>query len=282
MTEKERKELEQKQKEAEKKKKDLEEQKQKELEERRKKEARELRKIEEKEDSEFQNEIMGNFAHEESHRPRRHPIWNGFKFLGNSLASQWRVLLTITVIFLSIIFILAALTFGFDRLTPGNNFNIHDGIWSGKDPHITMMESVWWVFITISTIGYGDIYPTTQIMKIWAMLIGVVGIIFVSLYTAVVVNGFAIEMQKNLEKRRARMETINGTKKIDPQTKIKNLKQEIKLKDDEIKGLMIAIASLSGKSSTEIRKSINESIEAFKATEEKVKKDQTQKGTKQK
>ncbi len=243
-----------------------------------KKELSEKRKQEARESEEFQKEVMGESSDSTitigKRKIAKHPVWNGFKFLGKSFASQWKVLLSITFIFFSIVVILAALTFGFDRLTPGGNFNIHDGIIPGlnDDKYITFFESLWWVFITISTIGYGDIYPTTEVMKFWAMLIGIVGIIFVSLYTAVVVNGFAIEMQKNLEKRRARMES--QTKKIDPETRIKNLRQEIKLKDDEIKGLMIAIASLSGKSSAEIRKAINESIESFKETEEIVKKNQ--------
>ncbi len=127
------------------------------------------------------------------HKPlgKGNPVLNGLKFLGKSVYSQWKVLMSITVIFFIVTLVLATATFGLDRITKPGHF---EGSIEGTK--LTFLESVWWVFITISTVGYGDIYPITAGMRIWAMIISVVGIAFLALYTAVVVNGFTQEFQK--------------------------------------------------------------------------------------
>ncbi len=119
------------------------------------------------------------------------PISKGMIFLGKAVYSQWQVLLTITAIFMIIVFLLAGMTYAFEQVNPGNNFALpHDGPMGFGD-------AFWWVYVTISTIGYGDIYPLTGWMRFWAVIISLIGLSFIALYTAVVVNGFTKELQKN-------------------------------------------------------------------------------------
>lgn len=121
------------------------------------------------------------------------PVLNGLKFLGKAVYSQWKVLMSITIIFLIVTLVLSLGTFGLDRVTPEDHFE--GAIKGGK---LTFGEAFWWVFITISTVGYGDIYPVTTGMRAWAIFISIVGISFLALYTAVVVNGFTQEFQKRV------------------------------------------------------------------------------------
>lgn len=120
------------------------------------------------------------------------PISKGLIFLINAVISQWKVLLTITLIFMLIITGLSIITYGIDQVTDGYNFVV-----SGPESKLTFGDAFWWVYVTISTIGYGDIYPISGWMRFWAIIISLIGMSFIALYTAVVVNGFAKELQKS-------------------------------------------------------------------------------------
>ncbi len=62
--------------------------------------------------------------------------------------------------------------------------------------------SMWWSIATLTTIGYGDIYPITIIGKICASIIALLGIALFALPTAILGAGFIeqIHRKKNLEK----------------------------------------------------------------------------------
>jgi len=60
-------------------------------------------------------------------------------------------------------------------------------------------DSMWWAVITLTTIGYGDMYPVTIIGKILGGLIAVSGIGIVALPTAIIASGFADELKSRRE-----------------------------------------------------------------------------------
>jgi voltage-gated potassium channel len=49
---------------------------------------------------------------------------------------------------------------------------------------------MWWAVVTVTTVGYGDIYPRTVGGRIVAMLLMLVGIGFISVLTATIASLF--------------------------------------------------------------------------------------------
>ena len=52
------------------------------------------------------------------------------------------------------------------------------------------MDGVWWAIETVSTVGYGDIYPSTVQGRLIALVLMFVGIGFLSLLTAAIASRF--------------------------------------------------------------------------------------------
>ncbi len=63
----------------------------------------------------------------------------------------------------------------------------------------SITATLWWAFETLTTVGYGDIYPTTPIGKILAGIIGIVGIGIVALPTGILSSGFIEELRGHKE-----------------------------------------------------------------------------------
>jgi voltage-gated potassium channel len=73
-------------------------------------------------------------------------------------------------------------------------------------------DSMWWAVVTITTVGYGDIYPATALGRIAGVVVMLVGIGFVAILTAAIAAHFVESQESDLtiEIRRLqdRLETI--------------------------------------------------------------------------
>jgi voltage-gated potassium channel len=50
--------------------------------------------------------------------------------------------------------------------------------------------SMWWAVATLTTVGYGDVYPITPLGKVAAAIVSILGIGFFALPTAIIGSGF--------------------------------------------------------------------------------------------
>jgi voltage-gated potassium channel len=57
----------------------------------------------------------------------------------------------------------------------------------------SLWDGVWWAVVTVTTVGYGDLYPTTVQGRLVGMVLMFVGIGFLSLLTASVASRFVRE-----------------------------------------------------------------------------------------
>lgn len=68
------------------------------------------------------------------------------------------------------------------------------------DKFASIIHSFWWSVATLTTVGYGDIYPVTGLGKFLSAIIALIGIGFVALPTGIISSAF-IERIKNREVR---------------------------------------------------------------------------------
>lgn len=57
-------------------------------------------------------------------------------------------------------------------------------------------DAVYWATVSLTTVGYGDIYPVTTVGRIFTMLSAVFGIAIVALPAGIVTAGYMDELQK--------------------------------------------------------------------------------------
>lgn len=62
-------------------------------------------------------------------------------------------------------------------------------------------QSMWWAMITVTTIGYGDMYPETPIGQVIGAVIGFVGVCVFALPVAILGAGFIEELEKEEESK---------------------------------------------------------------------------------
>jgi voltage-gated potassium channel len=54
----------------------------------------------------------------------------------------------------------------------------------------SLWDGIWWAVVTVTTVGYGDLYPKTVQGRLIGMVLMFVGIGFLSLLTAAVASRF--------------------------------------------------------------------------------------------
>jgi voltage-gated potassium channel len=54
----------------------------------------------------------------------------------------------------------------------------------------TLEDGIWWAIVTLGTVGYGDLVPTTTAGRIIGSLLIVFGVTFISFLTATVTSAF--------------------------------------------------------------------------------------------
>ena len=68
------------------------------------------------------------------------------------------------------------------------------------EKYSSITESIWWATISLTTVGYGDVYPVTLGGKIFATLISLVGIGIVAIPTGIISASFVEQINKKKKK----------------------------------------------------------------------------------
>ena len=65
------------------------------------------------------------------------------------------------------------------------------------DSFDTFFDAIYWAVVTLTTVGYGDIYPTSNIGRVFSMVSSFMGIAIVALPTGIITAGYMNELNNN-------------------------------------------------------------------------------------
>jgi voltage-gated potassium channel len=76
----------------------------------------------------------------------------------------------------------------------------------------SITRSLWWAIVTLTTVGYGDVYPETVLGRVAAGLVAVAGIGIVAMPTGILASAFAEEFRERHEAKMAAKKSAIGSR----------------------------------------------------------------------
>lgn len=108
---------------------------------------------------------------------------SSMRTLGNVLRSKREeLLITLFVVFILLIFAASAMYYA-ERDNQPDKFS-------------SIPAAMWWGVATLTTVGYGDVFPVTSQGKVLGAVIAVLGVGLFALPTGILASGFAEELQR--------------------------------------------------------------------------------------
>ncbi len=137
--------------------------------------------------------------------------------------------------FLSVIFILmiilviaASGVYYFERTAQPEHFG-------------SILKSMWWAMVTLTTVGYGDVFPITPMGKLFSSVIMVMGIGLVALPAGILASAFSDKLHKNQShyRRAVKISLRDGKISKIERELLKDIQLKNNLSDEEAKEIEI-------------------------------------------
>lgn len=103
-----------------------------------------------------------------------------FEIIGKVLKSSKESLVAVCVLAASYIVISALVIFNVE-----------------PDSFETFFDAIYWATVSLTTVGYGDIYPVSTLGRIVTMISSIFGIAIVALPAGIITAGYMSELEKN-------------------------------------------------------------------------------------
>lgn len=113
-----------------------------------------------------------------------------FDILGAAIKRSGGQLLTTLAVAMALVYVSAVMLY------------FIEGVGQGREEFASIPRAVWWAIATLTTVGYGDVYPITTLGRIAASIIALAGIGVVALPTGVFASAFSDELRERDKLRR--------------------------------------------------------------------------------
>mgnify|MGYP000001718170 FL=1 len=104
-------------------------------------------------------------------------------------------------------------------------------------------SSMWWSIVTLTTVGYGDVVPVTAGGKVFAGLVGLIGIGMIAVPAAILASGFAESIHERRRKYNERIHDLLRDGMLDEKDRwqLEGLRRDLGLRSDEALHLIHAM-----------------------------------------
>ena len=113
-------------------------------------------------------------------------------FLFIDVLKKERKVLTVVLLFaVAYIFVTALLMFNFEpRINPS----------TGQETFATFFDAIYWATVTLTTVGYGDLCPATNVGRLISMFSSLFGVAVIALPSGIITASYLDELRKIKEK----------------------------------------------------------------------------------
>ena len=108
--------------------------------------------------------------------------------LGNVIKREKKILLTVLGIAVFYIFISALIMF---------NAEPHINPETGQETFTNFFDALYWATVTLTTVGYGDVTPVTDIGRFISMVSSLFGVAVIALPSGVITAAYIEELRAN-------------------------------------------------------------------------------------
>ena len=100
-------------------------------------------------------------------------------------------------------------------------------------------QSMWWSIVTLTTVGYGDVYPITSIGQIFGSIIIILGIGTVALPSGILASAFTEHTKRNQKKYESKLKFVLSDNIIDESERkeLEELSERLNLSDEDIEAI---------------------------------------------
>ena len=118
-----------------------------------------------------------------------------------------------------------------------------------RDTQVATFSSIpaamWWAIVTLSTVGYGDVVPSTVEGKLFGVLVMVIGVGMAALPAGIIASGFSTEMQRRREAYKTKVtQTLQSdAPTFEKEHELEEMREDLGLEESEAETIEAAAMS---------------------------------------